>query len=163
VQHNSKINERITATRVVLISADGENRGEMPKFTALQEARAVGLDLVEVSPGRVPTCKVMDFGKIKYQRSKSEKHQKHTPQPKEMRISYNIGDHDLEIKLKKIREFLEGGHKVTFSMQVRGRERYVGKSSAKDKFHSIVKILTETFKATPISENERGYSTTLTP
>jgi translation initiation factor IF-3 len=153
----ARVNERIIATRVRLILPDGENRGEVPKFTALNLAREMGLDLVEVSPGPIPVCKIVDYGKMLYEKSKAERHQAHTPSTKEMQISYNIGEHDLEIKKKKVTEFLKGGHKVIFTMKVKGRERYVARGIAKEKFQTIVQSLVPTTKPSDIAENGSGY------
>jgi translation initiation factor IF-3 len=76
---NARINERIGAHRVVLIDKDGTNKGEILKFAALEMARKDGLDLVEVSIAPVPVCKIMDFGKVQYEKQKSEKHQSSRP------------------------------------------------------------------------------------
>lgn len=160
---NNRINERIPAHRVRLILPNGENKGEMLKSAAIELARQYGLDLVEMAPGTVPVCKIIDYGKLMYDRSKAERHQQHQPSLKEMRIGYNIGDHDLEIKKRKIQEFLAGGHKVLFSMQVRGREKFVARGAAKEKFVSIVQSLVPTAKPSDIQDNGGGYSITLHP
>lgn len=158
-----RVNERISAYRVVLILSDGQNKGEMLKSAALDMARRDGLDLVEVSPGPVPVCKIIDFGKMLYERSKKEKKQ-HTPVVKEIRMKYATGDHDLDIKKKKITEFLEDGHKVLVFMKLSGRERYVGQgSTAKEKFISLVKQFSPTLKMSDIQESEKGLSCMLHP
>lgn len=161
--NRAKINERITAGRVILINEEGVNQGEMPKYMAVNLAKEAGLDLVEVSPGIIPTCKLLDYGKLQYQKSKAEKHQKHAPTLKEVRISYTIGEHDLEIKKKKIKEFLDGGHKVLFAMQVKGREKYVAGQAAKEKFISVVKDISPNAKLFDISTNDKGWNIVLHP
>ncbi len=93
---------------------------------ALRRAEDAGLDLVEVAPeARPPVCKIMDYGKFKYQQKKREHEQRkksHATQLKEVRIRPKIDKHDLDFKLNRAREFLEAGHKVQFNMLFRGRE-----------------------------------------
>ncbi len=90
-------------------------------------AEEVGLDLVEIAPlSRPPVCKVMDYGKYRYQQSKKEhdarQRQKGT-QLKEVKLRLFTGEHDLKFKIQHIRDFLEGGHKVKVTMMLKGRER----------------------------------------
>lgn len=153
-----RINERIACYKVVLIMSDGQKMGEMLKSGALDLARKQGLDLVEVSPGPIPTCKIMDYGKMQYERSKKDRGKQHSPTNKEIRFSYKIDQHDLEIKKKKIAGFLEDGHKVLVAMQIKGRERYVGQGTAREKYIGIVKEFCPTLKSSDIQESKDGYS-----
>ncbi len=109
-----------------LIGPNGEQVGILPTREALDRARELGLDLVEVSPNsRPPVCRIMDFGKYKYELSKKDKIAKkkqHTFQMKEMRFRPKIDDHDFTFKTKHIREFLESGSKVKAMVLFRGRE-----------------------------------------
>jgi len=110
-----------------LIDEDDNQAGIIDTRDALKRAVDAGLDLVEVAPqARPPVCKIMDFGKFKYAQSKKEqkaKSQRHETELKEVRIKTpKIGDHDLEIKLKHAREFLQRGDRVQFSLRFRGRE-----------------------------------------
>jgi len=109
-----------------LIGPAGEQVGILPTREALDRARELGLDLVEVSPNsRPPVCRIMDFGKYKYELSKKDKVAKkkqHTFQMKEMRFRPKIDDHDFTFKTKHIREFLESGSKVKAMVLFRGRE-----------------------------------------
>ncbi|MCM2272074.1 MAG: translation initiation factor IF-3 [candidate division Zixibacteria bacterium] len=113
-------------TPIRLIGANGEQVGIVPTREALDRARDLGLDLVEVAPtSRPPVCRIMDFGKYKYELSKKEKIAKkkqHTFQLKEMRYRPKIDDHDFDFKTKHVREFLESGSKVKVFVQFRGRE-----------------------------------------
>jgi translation initiation factor IF-3 len=160
---NARINERITSHRIVLIAPDGTKKGEMLKESALVQARQMGLDLVEVGNGPIPVCKIMDYGKVQYEKQKAERHQNHAPVMKEMRFAYKTESHDLEIKSRKIGEFLAKGHKVLVVMEVRGRERYVDRGAAKEKFIAFVKQFNPNFRVGDVSENERGYNTLVTP
>ncbi len=96
----------------------------LPTDEALRRAREAGLDLVEVAPTeRPPVCRIMDYGKWKYQQKK--KHKKHHEQQlKEVRMSPKTDDHDREIKMNRAKEFLADGDKVQFTMIFRGRERF---------------------------------------
>ena len=108
---------------VRLIGDDGEQLGVLPIKEALQAASDRDLDLVEVAPNaKPPVCKIMDFGKYKYQMSKKQT-QKKAPDMKEVKLRPRIGDHDLELKIRNLRKFLDHGHKVKVSMFFRGRER----------------------------------------
>lgn len=122
----TRVNERIRAREVRLIDEDGQMVGVMPSGQALSLARERGLDLVEVSPmASPPVCKLMDYGRFKYEQSKKEnearKHQK-ISELKEIRLSPRTDDHDLDVKGRKIEEFLGEGDKVKVGVRFRGRE-----------------------------------------
>ncbi len=120
------INDQIEAPSVRVISSDGEQLGVITKQEALQRAEAAGLDLVEVSPNaKPPVCKIMDFGKYKYEMAKKEKETKkkqHVVITKEIRLRPKIEEHDFEFKLRHARKFLEAGHRVKATVLFRGRE-----------------------------------------
>lgn len=122
-----RYNERIRISPVFLIDHTGKSHGSVPTAQALQLAREAGLDLVEVAPAaRPPVCKILDYGKFKYQQSKKDdKARSHSKagQLKEVKIkTVRIGDHDLMIKTNHAMEFLKEGNKVQFTLQFRGRE-----------------------------------------
>ena len=122
----TRVNERIRAREVRLIDEEGQMIGVMPSGQALSLARERGLDLVEVSPmASPPVCKLMDYGRFKYEQSKKEnearKHQK-VSELKEIRLSPRTDDHDLDVKGRKIEEFLGEGDKVKVGVRFRGRE-----------------------------------------
>lgn len=122
----TRVNERIRAREVRLIDEDGQVVGVMPPAQALAMARERDVDLVEVSPMAVPpVCRLMDWGRYKYEQSKKEnearKHQKVT-ELKEIRMRPRTDDHDLTVKVRKIEEFLADGDKVKVSVLFRGRE-----------------------------------------
>jgi translation initiation factor IF-3 len=109
-----------------VIDAAGEQLGVMPTHEAVRMARDQGLDLVEVSPtSRPPVCRVMDFGKYKYELSKKQKQSKkkqHTFQIKEVKFRPKTEEHDYQFKKKHAEEFLEKHYKVKFTLMFRGRE-----------------------------------------
>jgi translation initiation factor IF-3 len=113
---------------VRLIGADGAQVGIVAIQEALAQAQAAGLDLVEVAPqADPPVCKIMDYGKFKYQesiRAKEARRKQGHQTVKEMRFRPKIGTHDYETKRNRVIEFLEDGHKVKVTVMFRGREMY---------------------------------------
>lgn len=109
-----------------VIDFEGKQLGILPIAEALAEAGKVGMDLVEVAPNSSPpVCRIMDYGKFRYQQSKKlqvARKSAATVQIKEMRLRPKIDGHDREIKIRKVKEFLEEGDKVKISMLFRGRE-----------------------------------------
>ena len=123
-----------------LIDHNQQQIGVISVDQALQMAREAGLDLVEVSPQeRPPVCRIMDYGKFKYERKKRQKHasQGHTITLKEIRFRPKTDAHDREIKVNRARDFLAEGHKVQFTMLFRGRER-VHRELATEAFQQIL-------------------------
>jgi len=121
-----RINERIRAPEIRLIGADGENVGVVSPARALELAVEAGLDLVEISPNATPpVCKIMDFGKFKYETQKREaearKKQK-TIEIKEVKFRPNTDTHDYEVKMRSVVKFLQNGDKVKVTLRFRGRE-----------------------------------------
>ncbi|CAI8004485.1 Translation initiation factor IF-3, partial [Geodia barretti] len=121
-----RVNEQIRSPRVRIIGEDGEQLGVLTLDQALQMARQSSVDLVEVAPNAdPPVCRLLDYGKLRYLYSKKEreskKGQKNT-ELKEIRFRPNIGTHDLEAKLRKVREFIDDGSKVKLTVRFRGRE-----------------------------------------
>jgi translation initiation factor IF-3 len=121
-----RINELIEVPVVVLIDHEGENQGEMSVSDAMEIAVEAGLDLVEVSPNMSPpVCKILDYGKFKYQAQKkaneARKKQK-TIDIKEIKMRPNIDTHDYDVKMRAIRRFFDNGDKVKVTLRFRGRE-----------------------------------------
>jgi translation initiation factor IF-3 len=126
VKDQTNINERIRAREVRLIDEDGKQLGIVPISEALRLAREKEYDLVEISPKATPpVCKIMDYGKFKYQLAKkaAEAKKKQTViQVKEMKLGLKIEEHDLQVKLRHMKEFLADGDKVKITVMFRGRE-----------------------------------------
>ena len=121
-----RVNERIFAKTLRVIGPKGEQLGVFPREIALKKSEEFDLDLVEVAPhASPPVCRIIDFAKFKYEQQKREREvKKHSKQAqmKEVRISPRIGDHDYDVKMKHVKEFLEKRHKVRVRMWFRGRE-----------------------------------------
>jgi translation initiation factor IF-3 len=121
-----RLNADIRVRQVRLIDETGEQKGVVATEVALDMAREKGLDLVEVAPdARPPVCKILDYGKFKFQQSKKEhdaRKKQHRVVVKELRVRPKIDKHDLQTKLRKARGFLEDGNKLQVNMLFRGRE-----------------------------------------
>ena len=121
----TRVNERIRAPRVRVVSGKGEQLGVMDTREAVQKAKAIGFDLVEVaSNADPPVCRVVDYGKWKYEQSKLKKtsKSKSVTRLKEVKFRVRTEQHDYNIKLGRIESFLYEGHKVRVQLQFRGRE-----------------------------------------
>jgi translation initiation factor IF-3 len=153
-----RLNEEIRISPVRLIDQDNEQRGIVSVDEAQTMARELGLDLVEVAPlERPPVCRIMDYGKFKYQQKKKLKaRQVHQLTLKEVRMRPKTDDNDRGIKVKRARRFLEEGHKVQFTMLFRGRERF-HQDIGRGIFESILATLGEEVKVErpPRSEGNR--------
>src|SRR5215469_3130038 len=119
-----RVNERIRVPQVRVITEEGEQLGIMSTSEALDKARQAGLDLVEVaSDSRPPVCRIMDYGKYRYQQKKRlNKVQVHQSKLKEVWLHPKTGEHDLLVKVNKAREFLMNKDKVQVVVKFRGRE-----------------------------------------
>ena len=114
----------------VVLAATGEQLGVMKLSDAIRHAQNLGLDLVEVAAtANPPVCRIVDYGKFKYEAAKHDKDKKHsTSKLKEVKFRVNIGKHDYETKLRHSEEFLDKGNKVRVLLQFRGREMEIGRA-----------------------------------
>ncbi len=121
-----RINEKIRAPEIRLIGAEGENIGVVTPGRAIALAEEAGLDLVEISPNATPpVCKIMDFGKFKYEQQKRESEARKKQkiiEVKEVKFRPNTDTHDYEVKMRNVVKFLENGDKVKVTLRFRGRE-----------------------------------------
>ena len=142
-----RINNRITAKSVQVIGSDGQNMGVMPIANAIAMAADMGMDLVELNATATPpVAKIMDFGKYKYEQKKraseAKKKQK-TIEMKEVWIKPFIEENDLQIKLKKVFEFLDEGNKVKIAVMTHGSKRVLamGKDAIPGLFAHVVELI----------------------
>jgi translation initiation factor IF-3 len=121
-----RVNHRIRVPEVLVIGADGNKLGVLQTHEALRMAQEQGLDLVEINPkADPPVCKILDFGKYKYEEKKKQAQARRNQavvEIKEIKLRPKTDDHDINFKIKAARRFLEGGHKVKFTVRFRGRE-----------------------------------------
>ena len=121
-----RINEKIRSPEIRLIGAEGENLGVVSPDQALGLAEEAGLDLVEISPNATPpVCKIMDFGKFKYEQQKRESEARKKQkiiEVKEVKFRPNTDTHDYDVKMRSVAKFLGNGDKVKVTLRFRGRE-----------------------------------------
>ncbi len=119
----TRINNNIRITPIRVVSEDGEQLGIIPTEDALERAREAGLDLVEVAPGeRPPVCRIMDYGKFKYDKNKKKNSGHSHTKTKEIRLRPKTGEEDIRTKIRQAEKFLKHKDKVQVSVQFRGRE-----------------------------------------
>lgn len=162
-----RLNEQIRISPVRVIDQEGEMVGVIPTDQALQLAREAGLDLVEVAPqSRPPVCRILDYGKFKYdQKKKQQKNTKtHQVQLKEIRLRPKTGEHDIEFKMKRARQFLEHRDKVKLNIMFRGREN-AHRDRGQEMLEEIIAALEDVAKVEkpPGMEGGRNMTAVLTP
>ena len=149
------MNERIRAREIRVIGEDGEQFGILTVNEALALAAEKSLDLVEISPNATPpVCKIMDYGKFKYEKTKKEKENKKKQKNvviKEIRIKPHIDEHDKETKISQIKKFIEKEYKVKISLRLSGREKLHAESAVK-----ILDDFANSFEETAIFEKKYG-------
>ncbi len=125
-QEKYRVDRAIRAASLLVIDENGQSLGVMDRDAALRLAEQKGLNLVEVAPNNMPpVAKIMDYGKFKYTQGKKEKETRRKQKASSMKVIKmrpKIGEHDLEIKIRKAMEFLHGQHKVRIIVEFRGRE-----------------------------------------
>ncbi|MGE0434648.1 MAG: translation initiation factor IF-3 [Planctomycetota bacterium] len=162
-----RINEQIRLPEVQVIDHTGNNLGVIPTDQAREVAREAGLDLVEINPDTRPViCKIMDYGKYKYEKSKKSsdaKKKQHQIKIKEVRLTAKTEEHDLTVKINHIRTFLEEGDKCQISIQFKGRE-IVHKERGEMQMQRIIAAISDIGKAEgPVSMQGRRMILLLSP
>lgn len=160
------MNDRIRISPIRVVNADGEMLGEMETDAALRLAQDQGLDLVEVSPdARPPVCRIMNYGKVLYERQKKSGGSKqHKTQLKQLRLRAKTGQHDIEVKVNKAREFLARRDKVKINVMFRGREN-AHHDRGREMLEEIIKSLEDiaSVEQPPKMESGRMMSVMLAP
>ena len=161
------MNDRIRITPIRVVSADGEMLGEMETAAALELAQEAGLDLVEVSgDARPPVCRIMDYGKVQYERQKKQSSgaKQHRTQVKQVRLRAKTGQHDIDVKVRKAREFLSRNDKVKINVLFRGREN-AHHDRGREMLNDIIKTLEDVaiVEQHPRMESGRMMSAMLAP
>jgi translation initiation factor IF-3 len=163
----TRLNHQIKAPQLRVINEAGEQIGIMKTSEALALALEHGLDLVEVSPlANPPVAKLIDFAKFRYQQKKIEQQQKKNAKKIEVKtiwISMRISEHDMEIKAKKVMEFLNDGDLVRLELRMRGREQAYGDLGRKQ-LENFLKLITAPFRTeVPIKRMGGTFSVTIAP
>lgn len=162
-----RVNEQIRISPVRLIDDEGAQIGIVTIEAALSQAEQAGLDLVEVSPNtEPPVCRIMDYGKYRYEitkRAKVAKKNRHVVHIKEIKMRPEISEHDFEFKIKHARDFFDHGDKVKFTLVFRGRE-ILHKDHGKDVLSRAVETLNDVAVVeTDIHSEGRNLSMLMTP
>ena len=162
-----RINREIRARQVRLIGKDGKQVGVVAITDAQAQAKQHGLDLVEISPNATPpVCKIVDYGKLRYQMTKKERESKkaqHQAKLKEVKIKPNIDEHDLQVKMKRAREFLEKGNKVRITCMFRGREMARPELGQKVALRIVEELSEISQTESPPKQMGRNFSLVLAP
>ncbi len=165
-QKNNRINEQIKVSPIRVIDQDGEQLGVIPTKVALEKARDIGLDLVEVAPdAKPPVCRIMDFGKFKYEKNKrtQKSSKQHQTKLKEIRLRPKTGQHDIEFKVKQAIGFLKHRDKVQVTVMFRGREMAHIEEGRKV-MEGVVAMLSEFGKVESMpSQQSKKMMCTITP
>ncbi len=144
------INNNIRAPKLRVIGHNGDNLGVLTKDEALAAAKALGLDLIEVSPhAEPPVARIADYGKYTYETSKKLKEVKakaHVTETKTVQISVSISDNDLMMKAKKTAEWINEGHRVKIDLQLKGRTKYMDEKFLRERLNRILTIVPADYK-----------------
>jgi len=145
-----RINNQIKTPELRVIGPEGENFGVLTLSDALNKASESGLDLIEISPtAQPPVAKIMDLGKYLYQQQKKQKEaakKAHEVEIKGIQIGIGTSVHDLEMRAKKIDDFLKEGNRVKIDMTLRGREKYLDKNFLDERLRRILHLVSEKYK-----------------
>lgn len=163
----TRLNHQISAPEVRVVNEEGEQIGVMKTGQALELARENGLDLVEIAPmAKPPVVKIIDFAKFKYQQKKALTQAKKNTKKTEVKtlwITMRIGEHDMQIKAKKVDEFLLDGDMVRIELRMRGREQAFP-DIAKQNFDKFLKLISQPYKLeVPIRRLGGTFALTITP
>ncbi|MDD3145079.1 MAG: translation initiation factor IF-3 [Candidatus Gracilibacteria bacterium] len=155
------LNDEIRATKIQLINDEGENLGEMTMDEAREKAKSMELDLMEMgAKGDLSIIKILDYGKFLYRQKKQEQKSKQkgkAPDLKSLRITFKIGDHDLEVRRNQAEAFAKGGHPLKVSLMLKGRENQY-ENIASDKMNFFVNSLSEFYKLdSPVKKNGNTF------
>lgn len=157
------INQEIRARELRVIGAQGENLGVLSLEGALAAAKAVGLDLIEISPSAVPpVAKIADYGKFEYERGKKEKAVRakaKVSETKEVQIKVGTGEHDMMLKAKKAAEWLTQGHRVRAELFLKGRYKGMDEAFLKERLEKFLVRIPYAYRvAEPVGKSPKGFA-----
>ncbi|ODA35501.1 translation initiation factor IF-3 [Planctopirus hydrillae] len=158
IETTHRINDQIRLSPIRVVDHEGKMLGVIPTSEAMRVALEVGMDLVEVAPGeRPPVCRIMDYGKFKYEQKKKHANsaKQHQVQIKEIRLRPKTGEHDIEFKVKQAKEFLSQKDKVKLNIIFRGREN-AHHDRGKEILANIIQQLAEHCKVEQMPKLEGG-------
>ena len=162
----TKINKAIRASELRVIGPEGENIGTLSLADALKKADEMKLDLIEISPkAKPPVAKITDFGQYRYdtkRKASAAKAKAHVTETKSVQVKIGTGEHDQQLKAKRIAEWLEEGHRVKVDLFLWGRYKYMEPNFLKERLSRFLKIIPSEYKvADPMKKSPKGFTTTL--
>ena len=165
-KEKTRINQAIRARELRVIGPQGENYGVISSAEALKHAEEHQLDLIEISPNaKPPVAKIMDYGKYRYQtgrKAREVKARSHTTETKTIQVKIGTGEHDQQLKARRIAEWLEEGHRVKVDLFLWGRYKYMEENFLKDRLARFLKIIPAEYKvADEIKRGPKGFTTTI--
>lgn len=158
-----RVNHGIRSPELRVLTADGGNLGVISKEEALKRALEEGLDLIEISPNaKPPVAKIMDYGKFLYELKKKQKAIKaktKTTETKGVQVKIGTGEHDLNLKAKRVTEWLQEGHRAKIDLFLWGRYKYMEFNFLKERLERFLKLINEEYKiAEPIQKSPKGLT-----
>lgn len=161
-----RINQAIRASELRVIGPEGENLGTLSLANALKEAEKRKLDLIEISPNaKPPVAKITDFGQYRYEmkrKASAAKAKAHVTETKSVQVKIGTGEHDQQLKAKRIAEWLEDGHRVKVDLFLWGRYKYMETGFLKERLERFLKIIPAEYKiADEMKKSPKGFTTTL--
>ena len=162
----TRINEQIRSPELRVIGHNDENLGVISLKEALSHAKTAGLDLIEVSAkANPPVARIMDYGKYQYEQKKKAKDMKakaHVTETKSAQVKIGTGEHDMQLKAKRIGEWLGEGHRVKIDLFLWGRYKYMEESFLKERLERFLVLITTPYKvADPIKRSPKGLTITI--
>ncbi|MCA9359998.1 translation initiation factor IF-3 [Candidatus Kaiserbacteria bacterium] len=162
----TKINKAIRASELRVVGPEGENLGTLSLADALKQAEKFKLDLIEISPkAKPPVAKIMDFGQYRYdtkRKASKAKAKAHVTETKSVQVKIGTGEHDQQLKAKRVAEWLEEGHRVKVDLFLWGRYKYMEAGFLKERLQRFLKIIPYEYKiADPMKKSPKGFTTTL--
>ncbi len=162
----TRINQAIRAEELRVVTDTGENLGILSLEKALMEANSRKLDLIEISPkAKPPVAKIMDYGKYRYEsgrKAREVKAKSHITETKNIQVKIGTGEHDQQLKAKRIAEWLQEGHRVKVDLFLWGRYKYMDTGFLKERLDRFLKIIPLEYKiADEIKKSPKGFTTTL--
>ncbi len=159
-----RINHQIQARELRVITGEGQNLGVLTKEEALDKARELKLDLIEISPNaNPPIAKIMDYGKFEYTENKKLKQSKsksRIAEVKSLQVKVGTGDHDLELKAKKTSLWLKDGDRVRINLFLPGRAKSLDENFLRERMERLLKLVSVDYKISdPIKKGPKGLTT----
>lgn len=161
-----RINEAIRSPQLRVVGENGDNYGVISTKEALEKARELGVDLIEISPNaQPPVAKLMDFGKYQYSENKKQKAQKarvQTVETKSLQVKVATGENDLMLKAKKASEWLAEGHRIKLDLFLSGRSKYMDQKFLRERLDRILVLISTPYKvADDVKKSPKGLTMVL--